>query len=285
MTESDRRDPDAEAPGTPVSRLSAAVLRISASLDLDTVLREVVESARALTGARLGVIATVDEGGLAQGHVASGLASEEARQMAARPDAMRLFAHLRALDGPLRLAEQGRTHRARRRRDVGDEGDRRQPGRGCVLRHRRRACTRRDGGHRGVREVRAPQPPRARRAKSPDRRARRDRRVESTVVQAGEGAPRRRQRIAGRSRPGARPSSRRPRPSRANRRRVEFAEPRHVCGRDNQSTYKRSVPHTTILVQTPFWSSGCVHDHHVVHSRRSISRLRGSGRVRIPPPC
>ena len=34
-----------------VSRLSAAILRISASLDLDTVLQEVVDSARALTGA------------------------------------------------------------------------------------------------------------------------------------------------------------------------------------------------------------------------------------------
>ena len=107
MTESDRRDPDAGAPGTPVSKLSAAVLRISASLDVDTVLREVVESARALTGARLGVIATVDEAGLPQGHVVSGLTPEEARQMAAWPDAMRLFAHLRGLDGPLRLADLG----------------------------------------------------------------------------------------------------------------------------------------------------------------------------------
>ena len=107
MTESDRQDPNAEAPGTPVSRLSAAVLRISASLDVDTVLREVVESARALTGARLGVIATVDEAGLPQGHVASGLAPEEARQMAAWPDAMRLFEHLRGLDGPLRLPDLG----------------------------------------------------------------------------------------------------------------------------------------------------------------------------------
>ena len=107
MTESDRRDPDAGAPGTPVSKLSAAVLRISASLDVDTVLREVVESARALTGARLGVIATVDEGGRPQGHVVSGLTPEEARQMAAWPDAMRLFAHLRALDGPLRLPDLG----------------------------------------------------------------------------------------------------------------------------------------------------------------------------------
>ena len=107
MTTPDRQDPDAEAPGTPASRLSAAVLRISASLDVDTVLREVVESARALTGARYGIIATVDEAGLPQGHVASGLSPGEAREMAAWPDAMRLFSHLRALDGPLRLPDLG----------------------------------------------------------------------------------------------------------------------------------------------------------------------------------
>ena len=107
MTKHHPQEPDAEAPRAPVSRLSAAVLRISASLDVDTVLREVVTSARALTGARYGVIATVDEGGLPQGHVASGLTPEEALQMAAWPDAMRLFAHLRALDGPLRLADLG----------------------------------------------------------------------------------------------------------------------------------------------------------------------------------
>ena len=44
-----------------VSRLTAAILRINASLELDTVLREVVESARALTGAPYGIIATVDD--------------------------------------------------------------------------------------------------------------------------------------------------------------------------------------------------------------------------------
>ena len=70
-------------------------------------LREVVESARSLTGARYGFIASVDEGGLPQGHVVSGLSPEEARQMAAWPDAMRLFAHLRSLDAPLRLADFG----------------------------------------------------------------------------------------------------------------------------------------------------------------------------------
>ena len=44
-----------------IAALSAASLRISASLDLETVLTEVVESARALTGARYGAIATIDE--------------------------------------------------------------------------------------------------------------------------------------------------------------------------------------------------------------------------------
>ena len=98
---------DDEAPRDRASRLSAAILRISASLDVGTVLREVVDSARALTGARYGVIATIDEAGRPQGHVASGLTPEEARQMAAWPDAMRLFEHLRGLDAPLRLADLG----------------------------------------------------------------------------------------------------------------------------------------------------------------------------------
>ena len=38
-----------------ISRLNAAILRINAGLDLDTVLHEVVDSARALTGARYGM--------------------------------------------------------------------------------------------------------------------------------------------------------------------------------------------------------------------------------------
>ena len=60
-----------------VSRLSAAVLRISASLDLDTVLQEVVDSARALTGARYGTIVTVDETGHPVDFVTSGFTPEE----------------------------------------------------------------------------------------------------------------------------------------------------------------------------------------------------------------
>ena len=85
------------------SRLSAAVLRISASLDLDTVLQEVVDSARALTGARYGIITTVDEAGRSQDVVMSGFTREEQRRLTNWPDGSRLFAHLQDLDAPLRL--------------------------------------------------------------------------------------------------------------------------------------------------------------------------------------
>ena len=84
------------------SRLSAAVLRISASLDLDTVLQEVVDSARALTGARW-IITTVDEAGNPQDVVMSGLTPEDQQELTDWPDGLRLFAHFQNLDAPLRL--------------------------------------------------------------------------------------------------------------------------------------------------------------------------------------
>ena len=90
-----------------LSRLSAAVLRVSASLDVATVLREAVDAARALTGAGCGVVATVDEAGRPQEFICSGLSADEERRMSAWPDAMRLFDHLRGLDAPLRLPDLG----------------------------------------------------------------------------------------------------------------------------------------------------------------------------------
>ncbi|MDE2882684.1 MAG: response regulator [Acidobacteriota bacterium] len=88
-----------------VSRLSAAVLRISASLDLDTVLQEAVDSARALTGARYGTIATVDETGQPEDFVTSGFTPEERQALANWPEGPRLFEHLRNLEAPLRIAD------------------------------------------------------------------------------------------------------------------------------------------------------------------------------------
>ena len=89
-----------------VSRLSAAVLRTSASLDLDTVLQKVVDSARALTGARYGVIATVDGAGRIEEFVTSGFTQAEKapRWSPGRTD-RELFEHFRDLAAPIRVAD------------------------------------------------------------------------------------------------------------------------------------------------------------------------------------
>ena len=88
-----------------ISRLTAASLRISASLDVDTVLREIVEGAQALTGADYGVITTVNDSGQVEDFVTSGLTSEDHRRMLDWPERWRFFEHLRDLPGPLRLRD------------------------------------------------------------------------------------------------------------------------------------------------------------------------------------
>ena len=88
-----------------MSRLSAAVLRASSSLDLDTVLQEVVDSARALTGAKVGVIVTVDGSGQVEQFVMSGFAPTEYENMVAWPYGPHLFEHLRSLAAPIRVGD------------------------------------------------------------------------------------------------------------------------------------------------------------------------------------
>ena len=105
MTECDRTAAENTALRARISALSAASLRISASLDLETVLNEVVESARALTGARYGAIATIDETGPPREFVTSGLTEEEHRNMVEWPDGPRLFEFFRDLQGPLRIPD------------------------------------------------------------------------------------------------------------------------------------------------------------------------------------
>ena len=87
------------------ARLSGTVLRINSSLDLDTVLREVVDSARALTGASQGVITTVDASGGLVDFVTSGLSDEEIGALMAWPEGPRLFEHLRDIERPFQLAD------------------------------------------------------------------------------------------------------------------------------------------------------------------------------------
>ena len=105
MTDHDQTAAENAALRARISALSAASLRISASLDLETVLNEVVESARALTGARYGAIATIDEAGVPQDFVTSGFTAEEHRNMEEWPDGPRLFEFFRDLPGPLRIPD------------------------------------------------------------------------------------------------------------------------------------------------------------------------------------
>ena len=82
------------------SQLCQAILRISASLDLDVVLREIIDSARALTEARYGVIVAMDGAGGIQDHVMSGFANDEVRHLLEWPDAVRFYEHLTGLPAP-----------------------------------------------------------------------------------------------------------------------------------------------------------------------------------------
>ena len=88
-----------------ISTLHAAILRINATLDLGTVLAEAVDVARGLTGARYGVIVTVDEAGAPADFVFSGYTPELQQELLACPGNVRQFEHIRELPGPLRVAD------------------------------------------------------------------------------------------------------------------------------------------------------------------------------------
>ena len=87
------------------ARLSVTVLRVNSSLDLNTVVQNVVDSACALTGAGKGVVTTIDAGGRLVDFLTSGLSDEEVRELVAWPEGPRLFEHLRDIDQPFQLAD------------------------------------------------------------------------------------------------------------------------------------------------------------------------------------
>ena len=105
MTDSGDLMREIEALRERISTLTAATLRITSTLDLDTVLAEAVESARGLTGASRGAVVIVDATGAPQDYVLSGLTEEQEREAAAWSGHARLYAHLRELPGPLRVAD------------------------------------------------------------------------------------------------------------------------------------------------------------------------------------
>ena len=106
METSDESAQAPEAPHQRILRLSAAIVRVGESLDVATALREVVDSAGALTGARCGAITAAAEPDRPQDFVTTGFTAGEERRIAdGLSDARRLFEHLGELDAPLRVTD------------------------------------------------------------------------------------------------------------------------------------------------------------------------------------
>ncbi len=88
-----------------LSRLSEASLRISESLDMDTVLQEVLDNARSLTNARYSLITTLDESGQVEDLLASGLSSEESKRLRAMLEESGYLDYVSYHRGPLRVGD------------------------------------------------------------------------------------------------------------------------------------------------------------------------------------
>ena len=105
MKNTDERDQQIEALRNRLSKLSEASRRINESLDLDTVLQEILDSARSLTDARYGVILALDDRGQVEDFLASGLTDEETQQLFAMPGGLKIFKYLTTIPGPLRVPD------------------------------------------------------------------------------------------------------------------------------------------------------------------------------------
>ena len=88
-----------------LSKLSAASLRISCTLDLNAILQGVVDGARSLTDARYGALLVFDSCGGVRDFVTSGMSHEDQRSIGSWPKAIGLLGHLREYREPLRLSD------------------------------------------------------------------------------------------------------------------------------------------------------------------------------------
>ena len=105
MDQADQRDREIRELRKRLSRLSEASIRINESLDFETVLQGVLDSARSLTGARYGVITLLNDEGQLEDFLSSGMSPEETRQLWDLPEGMALFEYLNGLSEPLRLRD------------------------------------------------------------------------------------------------------------------------------------------------------------------------------------
>ena len=88
-----------------LSQLCEAFLRINETLDFDSVLQEVLDSARSLTGAQFGVIVLFTAQHRTAEFLFSGMTSEQASELEQLPNKWELFEYLSAIEEPLRLQD------------------------------------------------------------------------------------------------------------------------------------------------------------------------------------
>ena len=88
-----------------LSKLSEASLRINESLDFDTVLQGVIDSARSLTNARYGALIAFDQSGGIENLITSGITPEERPRFGDLPKGLGLLQYLNEIEEPLRLAD------------------------------------------------------------------------------------------------------------------------------------------------------------------------------------
>ncbi len=105
MDRPDERDRRIQELEERLARLGEAGLRINESLDFDTVLQEVVDSARALTASRYGAITIPGEVFRRPIFIASGLTREEHQGFWDMPEGMEFFQYFSGLEEPLRVSD------------------------------------------------------------------------------------------------------------------------------------------------------------------------------------
>ena len=105
MGQSDQLMQENEALRERLSRLSEASLRINESLELDTVLQGVLDSACSLTRARYGVLSLLDESGGYENFLAFGMTPAETEWLWSLPDGLELFEYFGKIPSPMRLQD------------------------------------------------------------------------------------------------------------------------------------------------------------------------------------
>ena len=103
MKNADERDQQIEALRNRLIKLSEASIRINESLDLDTILQGILDSARSLTDARYGVITTLDDAGQVEDFLTSGLTTDDIQQLGEMPEGLKILKHLSTISEPLRV--------------------------------------------------------------------------------------------------------------------------------------------------------------------------------------